>query len=420
MRQIRGFARDERGAVAMIFGMAFVMLCMCIGLAIDTARLYGVSRKVQAALDAAALEGAKLMSDDSSAQSSVPQRSQNTFAVNLQSVSSNEAVLTNFRATPDLSNQTVNVEVDVRVPTVFARLGGVRDFTFRKVSSSGYSDVQLEVVLALDVTGSMNQVPAGDSRTRIQSLKIAAVELVNGLFEVATSDSNVRISVVPWASGVTPGPYRQAATGSSSGTECLVERAGSGSTDDSLPGSATWAQPMPASLASTFLCPNEPVAPLRGRNNKTQIIAKINNLTASGATAGHVGAAWAWYMISPNWASTHSTDAYRPAPPSRNVVKAVIVMTDGDFTASYVGGAIPDGSSSNAASYDMFQEICEGMRTQGIQVHTIAFDLPNTYAIDQLGQCASSGTAHTPNNSSELRDVFRQMVSQLQSLRLTR
>ena len=35
--------------------------------------------------------------------------------------------------------------------------------------------------------------------------------------------------------------------------------------------------------------------------------AKINGLSASGGTAGHLGTAWAWYTLSPNWASLWPT-----------------------------------------------------------------------------------------------------------------
>jgi len=35
-------------------------------------------------------------------------------------------------------------------------------------------------------------------------------------------------------------------------------------------------------------------------STKQTLLDKITGLTASGGTAGHLGTAWAWYMLSPN------------------------------------------------------------------------------------------------------------------------
>jgi hypothetical protein len=328
------------------------------------------------------------------------------------------SLFSDFTAISDPSTSSVNVSVRLRVPTTFAQIGGLSEFIVNKSSGTSYSMARIEVALALDVTGSMNDIPPGDSVTKLEALKIAATRLVDALFADAATDSNVRISLVPWSSGVLAGAYTQVVSGSSLGNGCLVERAGSGSTSDSLPGPLTYAYPMPASSISLgYTCPTTAVAPLAGRQQADTLKSRIQGLTGSGGTAGHLGAAWAWWMLSPNWRTLHPENS-RPEPFSRNVVKVAIIMTDGVFNTSHAGGTL-SASGYSSQSYDMFRTICEGMRNQGIRVYTVAFDLNDATALQRLADCSGSN-ALTAASSTQLDEVFRSIVAELSSIRITR
>ena len=412
------FAGDCRGSVVFLFGFAVMALGVSVGLAIDSARIYSVDKRVQAALDAAALAGAKLLSENPDFSHAVQSRAYAAFQANTTGISIGEATLSGFRATPESSTKTVNTSVDVYVPTIFGRLAGMTAITSIKSSGASYNQIFLEVVLALDVTGSMNRTPAGDTQTRMTAMKAAANQLVNGLYDSATSDSNVRISVVPWSSGVNAGAYLSVTTGSGSGGDCVVERSGAGATDDSLPSGSTYAQQMDP--ASGYTCPTQPVMALRSRSNRSSVTGLIDSLSPAGATAGHIGAAWGWYMISPTWASIHPSGS-KPEPASSSVVKAAIIMTDGEFNVSFVGGSSPtDTDGWNEASYQMFQTICDGMRQQGIRVYTVAFDLDNAAAIEKLQACADSGNALTAANAAQLQLAFNSIMADLNSIKLAR
>ena len=45
--------------------------------------------------------------------------------------------------------------------------------------------------------------------------------------------------------------------------------------------------------------------------DKTALKARIDKLTTGGSTAGHMGTAWAYYLLSPKW---NSICFRRPAP----------------------------------------------------------------------------------------------------------
>ena len=408
-------ARDQRGSVFFLFGFTFLILGLSVGLAVDSARVYSVDRRVQMALDAAALSGAKLLNESPGSIDLAQQGAIAAFVANTSGISLGEAVLTDFSATPNVSTSVLTTTVKVNVPTTFGRLAGIGNFNSNKTAIASYKLVRLEVVLALDVTGSMQEIPAGDTKTKLAALKLAANELVNGLFDDATTDSNVRISVVPWSSGVRPGgTYYNAVTSGSSGSGCVVERAGDGATTDVLPTALTMAVP------STHDCPNQSVTPLRGRQYRNSITSMISGLTAAGGTAGHIGSAWGWYMISPTWADLHPA-ASKPEQASSSVIKVAIIMTDGIFNRSYVGGVESTGVGGyDDASYAMFQSICDGMRDQGIRVYTVAFDLTDATALDKLQGCTSAGNAMTAANAVQLSAAFKTIVADLNSIKLTR
>jgi Flp pilus assembly protein TadG len=57
------FARDERGAVAVLFGLMAMVLLILSGIAVDQARLYQSNSKLMAAADAAALAAGRALLD---------------------------------------------------------------------------------------------------------------------------------------------------------------------------------------------------------------------------------------------------------------------------------------------------------------------------------------------------------------------
>ena len=418
MTSLKRYAADTRGSVAILFGLSLIILCLFVGLAIDTARVYSMTKKVQDALDAAALAGAKALNESDGQANNIRATAYAAFLANIAHIPNGAASFSGFDAVPDLSNSTVTAGVQLKVPSTFAKLAGLDEFNVQKSSSTTYSLAHIEVVLALDTTGSMKDIPAGDTIPKIQAMKGAAATLIDSVYGEATTDSNVRISVVPWSTGVLAGGLTSAVSGGSGGG-CLVERAGHGATDDSQPGPLSYALPLPGtSIALGYACPTVAAMPLQGRTAATSIKKQIQSLTGAGGTAGHIGAAWAWYTLSANWASLLPT-ASQPAAPSRSVVKVAVIMTDGIFNTTHVGGVLDAAPAYNSNSYAMFKTICDGMRAQGITVYTVAFDLTDTTALDKLAEC-SGANALTAATSVQLQQVFRKIAADLSSIRVTR
>ena len=71
----------------------------------------------------------------------------------------------------------------------------------------------------------------------------------------------------------------------------------------------------------------------------------IDEFKASGTTAGQLGTAFAWYLISPNWSRCVAGEESAPAPYGTPKVKKIaILMTDGEYN-TLQGKQYDDGSS---------------------------------------------------------------------------
>ncbi len=98
--------------------------------------------------------------------------------------------------------------------------------------------------------------------------------------------------------------------------------------------------PTTAPVGWNYASPNNPcldseLIPLTA--NKGAVLDAIDDLTATGSTAGQIGIAWGWYALSRDfgmWSGTSQPAAYD----TRDVSKIAVIMTDGDFNTSYCMG----------------------------------------------------------------------------------
>ena len=115
----------------------------------------------------------------------------------------------------------------------------------------------------------------------------------------------------------------------------MTERGGADAYTDTAPSVAPVGKNYPG---SDVPCLTNQILPLS--SNKTTLHNRINALTDGGSTAGHIGIAWGWYMISPNFGYLWPADS-QPAPyDTLNLLKAAVIMTDGEFNTVHCNGAI--------------------------------------------------------------------------------
>jgi hypothetical protein len=187
--------------------------------------------------------------------------------------------------------------------------------------------------------------------------------------------------------------------------------------------------------------PTNAVVPLS--NDKVHLKSVVDSFVATGSTAGHIGTAWAWYMLSPNWASvlpagshpaSYSVLSQRNEDGKPVLEKIAVLMTDGEYNTQYCSSGIRDrnsnGSSNqlgtctaaNGSSATQARALCTAMKAKGITVYTVGFQIAaGSEAAQTLSQCATDpGKAYMAENGEELKQSFRSIALKISDLYLSR
>ncbi|MDX2203495.1 MAG: pilus assembly protein [Hyphomicrobiaceae bacterium] len=461
---LRRWLLDRAGNISMMFVVLIIPLVACVGMAVDLGRAYRIRAIAQNAIDSAVLAAGKAAQTNVSA----PLTAATTAATNYFNAAKPTNVLsstigfagngtnteftvtgTTWVATPFLSilSRLSNAGAEAGAPASCAsKYGCLKIVTTAtaSIAAGGNGGSNVEISLMLDVTGSMDG-------SKITTLISAANDLVDTIIWTDQSQYTSRVAIVPFAPTVNAGSYFTAITGESTSQStscgwgggwgwgwgwgwgggsscsvtigpCVVDRTGTNAYTDVAPASGTYLPSLYSATGSTSstCTPSTAIVPLT--SDKTVLHATINSLTASGGTAGPLGTAFAYYLLSPDWASVWGT-ASTPAPYSDlttlnsqgapKLQKYAILMTDGDY--NIMSGSNASTSTANTAAL----ALCTAMKNRGIVVYTVGFEVGTT-AKTMLTSCAtSSGHFYDASSESALIAAFRDIALKISSLRLT-
>lgn len=409
------FANGTRGAIAVIFGISLIVLLGCTALAVDSSRLYNIQTKVQAALDAAALAGAKVLDQEGSV-SKAKAASEAMWKAQLARISMDGLVLSNFVASPIPASSTVNVAVKVKLPSSFGKISGLNgEFDFKPTANASMKSMKIELSLVLDITGSMA------ANGKLNALKTAAKDLVDGLYASSPYAGQVRLALIPYSASVNAGSYFNPVTFGFHLDTCVVERAGGYSYTDNLPGWGTYLGTSSLFANPNYSCPAAKVVPLTDLSipsDRTSFKNSIDAMQPNGGTAGHIGLAWGWYALSTNWASIWPTKS-DPKPASPDIMKVIVLMTDGDFNTSYANGNLnsTDYTAVGSSGYQTLQ-LCNNINDTEVNIFTVAFMAP-TNAEEMLKSCSGVDNFYNADDNATLVTVFKDIAERLSKLRVT-
>jgi Flp pilus assembly protein TadG len=209
-------------------------------------------------------------------------------------------------------------------------------------------------------------------------------------------------------------------------SDCVSARTGTEAYTDASPGSAEVGTNYPSGA-----CPSTPIMPLS--SDKSGLKALINDLSVGGGTAGQIGIAWGWYTVSPNFNSLWPSQPAGPYSPPETL-KAVIIMTDGEFNTIYNSGVISrdsgngsnnDQINQNATNGDPFaqaESLCSGMKAQSVVVYTVGFQISSRGDAQQmLTDCATSPDhVFMPSSGGDLSEAFAAIGRDITRLRISR
>ena len=409
---LKRFRRSEDGALAIIFALIVSVLVMMAGLAIDIGRVMHASSKMGSALDAAVLSAAKSMREGGLSDEELKQVAERYFQLNFAGSGVTYTVTGDLGVAINRDANTIALNISGQVPTIFARLAGIEQFTVPHTSTAVYQSSDIELALQLDVTGSM----AG---RRLADLKLAVKDLLEIMLPDGGTTNKVRIGLAAFSAGVNAGPYAAAVTEGRSTDGCVYERRNLADQASEAPATGALALKARSDLTGRSIqaCPtNARIVALTA--SKSTLWNAVDAYRDGGTTAGHLGTAWAWYLVSPEWSSLWPTDS-RPAPYRDNkTIKAVVLMTDGSYnTIGGINGGDRSATADQASTIAI--ETCAGMRAQGIRVYAVGFQAPAA-AVETLRSCASTPSSYFDAvDGDQLRNVFRAIATELNNLRLS-
>lgn len=436
--------KNASGNVSIIFGLSAVSLMLMVGGAIDVARVYSAKSKVQAVLDSAALAGGRAVQLSASHDPTAGITAATSYFQEMRPPHIGGAA-------PDFglvdNSSTLRGTISLSVATPFLKLVGFPQMqatliSEAEIASGGDGGSNLEISLMLDTTGSM----AGQ---KIEDLKVAAKDLVDIVVWDDQSAATSRVALAPFAPRVNVGSYMAQVSGMSANwggktlKTCVTERTGAEALTDAAPAANAWLNAYDGarthnnsnySPSGSCTSPSEEILPLT--TNKTLLKERIDAFTAGGSTAGALGTAWAWYLLSPKWNSIWPSVSQAGSYADLTVLgpkgapklqKIAVLMTDGIYNTT--GGTSYGDTSSQATTISQTAaQLCTAMKAAGIKVYTVGFQLGGSQlAIDTLRNCASTAPEDPAGTSSyffnaangdELKAAFRQIALQLTTLRL--
>ena len=422
---LRRFAGNRDGGVAPMLAMAALPLFGLVGAAVDYSRAASTRSAMQAALDASAL----MLSKD--AQTLPPdqvslQAKDYFMTMFVRPEASDVQVKTQF-SQPQQGSFSLTLTGTATVSTMFSTLLGQSTISLSATSEVLWGIKKLNLVLALDNTGSMQQ------SQKMTNLKTAAHNLLTTLKNAAKQPGDIKVAIAPFATDVNAGTGNAGAYwidwtdwDAANGT-CSNNNYSSKSTCESQ--SKTWTPAAhsnwngcvndrdqnndvantatvagaPATLYRAHQAANCPAAMMPLSEDWTALNAKIDAMTPAGNTNVTIGLAWGFQLLSPN-------EPFNAPAPAPDLDKVIVLMTDGVNTQNRW--------TSTASSIDArTQKACDNIKAANIKVYTVrVIDGDATL----LQGCATKPTMYYDvQAASQLNSVFSSIAQNLANLRIT-
>jgi len=449
-RALSDFAKNRSGNFTLMAAVSMSVLLLTIGFGINVAQSLNVKSSLQSALDSAVTSTARDLTTGTIEEKDARRMVEAFLSANSTSRFSTKDRFVLDNLVIDKTARTLTATAHANVVLAFPMFN-IGDPRVGGESAAIYSDVNVEVAMILDLTGSM----AGQ---KIEDLKTAATSAVEIFLDNQNSNNpRKRVAMVPYANSVNVGtlavksvfvegsPAGRAFKGgindpmpvSGGGTRkdnCATERPGNEQYTDAPPKTSMVHRDfymdgfLDGYTPKPKACPIATLIPLTA--NAATLNANIAKFEANGGTAGHIGIQWAWYMLSEKWGDVVG-EAARPAKLEKNkVAKYAILMTDGEFNLSYFDVNKASDAYNDKGKKETREaavKLCKAMRESGIEIFSVGFGLQSNdaNAKQTMKDCASpdnGGIKHYYETSTgaQLISAFKEIAGNIEGLVLTK
>ncbi len=467
--ELRGWFAGRRGGIMAWAAMLMVPMLGFIGLGVDSARGYMVKARLAQALDAAGLAAGKWAANTGKATEEATM----TFKANFPN-GYMDAAIAGPNVTFNSLNDVITVEAAATLPTYFVHLLGIDTVVVSASTEVSRKTVYMDVVVSLDVSGSMDEYISGVKK--IDAARTAAHTLTDSLFGASDTKEFLKMGLVTWNSNarILPigtaynpatttwqtvttynNPYRKAdgtywgspfptvatfnrvyfAAGvpiplmtqpPSTWKGCVMARYTPDSIENdgdlyintaTVNGKAWMAwQPAP----SSYQCPNH------GTRRLTNVKAEVKNaidlvVNPTNNTNLAVGLVWGWRLLGAPDSPYAGDGTPPPSSPEFELVRALILMTDGantQATADAYKGWL-NASQLNSRTQSIAQKIKDG----GVIIYAIQFgynDGPQETLMKSIASGPTSPYYQYAPDAPALQMVFKEIGNHLSKLRLSK
>lgn len=478
IRRYKDFFRNQQGGTLTIVAFSAVPLVALVGVGVDTSRGYMVKSRLSAALDAAALAGGRAFSS--------PTRDDDIrmyFKANFPDGYMG-ATVDGPHIFVDEENERIAVDASAEMDTSFMRVLGFDNLTVSSEAEIERAETPLDVVLAIDMSGSMGS-SGGNGMSRIAAARQAAKTLTNVLYGNDNTKEYVRIGLVPWNAKVNvtydgmaydegqtveipvptfTNPYTGAAqdvvyqvnnspvlllrkpnehywkgcvynrflddgvsdndadTSSNMGTfGTTVWPAWEPVGKEGEPQAGYWNVCSSSQNGSECTpCLSHGITPLD--NSKQPVLNAIDALqNPKGTTNIPGGLGWAWRTLLPD---APFTEASQGEDIERT--RAIVLLTDGENYGGWgdgYRGQFGLGGYARPELNDRLQELARNIKDDGVVIYAIQYYY-NSGALQDLMQDVASGPVapyyHYAPDADSLDRIFKDVANHIAALRLTK
>ena len=464
LTSVKGFAKSDRGNLAIMGGIAMIPLMVAGGAAVDYERAVNTKTGLMASLDQAALYAASLSDTDNA---TLTTKSKMYLQSNWPATGG--ATLVDYAVVNN--GNTVTATSTAQIPNYFMSIVG--NYT-TKIGASSTVDkmgINLEVSLVLDNTNSMNSTNPQTGNTAIADLKTSAVKFLDMVMPTTQGLFYTKVAAIPYGNAVNLGTTTLATqargpiaagtgaavaglanisftpyTGGSAiqlpaSTLCVTERQGVNAYNDSaIDYRVGFGTPVGYQYGpSGNNCLVKPIQALT--TVKADLANAINAMVAGGSTAGQNGIAWGWYALSPTvglWSGTSIPAGYDKLTTTdltKKVRKVMVMMTDGEYNSAYCNGVISGpssltGSGSQSSqigcasplgnSYTQSNAMCTAIKNAKIEVFVITFQLDKTNAqrVALTQNCATDASHVIDADTTSLDAAFKKIANSIVAMRI--
>lgn len=202
------FVGDQRGNTYFLVAAATLPMIGIVGSGVDIGRAYMADLRLQQACDAGALAGRRAMVGTVYTTANKAEATK-MFNINYDTglYGSTDIAFNSVQDGPS----NVKGTASAKLPTSLMKVFGQNEFNLAVNCTAKLEISNVDVMLVLDVTGSMATTNSGDSINRITALKNATMNFFDTLTGAAVGDGRIRFGVVPYNLNVNMGSVLTAA-----------------------------------------------------------------------------------------------------------------------------------------------------------------------------------------------------------------